>query len=252
MTRCAGWVACVLAGLVVGAGGVQAQTVEGPDYGSRNVFGVMAEYSNDSSHIVLGVSEGVNLGGLGVQYQRRLISNRRLVFSYTMEFRPAVVESNPTETQTFVETFPVYSKVTDPAQLTALKCVASAVPYHITQRDPPVQYSGAEFTACGRETNYALGFAPFGMRLNFRPHRRVQPTVSTFEGLILSTKPLPVASAGSFNFTFDIGAGVEYYRTQTSSLRVEFQVQHYSNDYTAGANPGVDNGIVKVTYSFGR
>jgi opacity protein-like surface antigen len=70
--------------------------------------------------------------------------------------------------------------------------------------------------------------------------------------MILSTKPLPVTSAGSFNFSFEIGAGVEYYRTANTSVRLEFQVQHYSNAYTAGSNPGVDSGMIKVTYSFGR
>jgi opacity protein-like surface antigen len=251
MTRWIGWSLCVVVGLVVGASGIKAQKVDGSGYGQRNTFGVMGEYSNDSSHIVLGESDNVKLGAVGVQYQRRLIANRRLVFSYAAEFRPAIVESNPTETTTLVQTFPTYFKEVFPAELT-VKCVAGAVPYHFTQPDPPVQYSGASFTACGRETNYALGFAPFGMRLNFRPRSRIQPTLSTFEGMILSTKPLPVATAGSFNFAFEIGAGVEYYRTEYTSVRLEFQMQHYSNAYTAGSNPGVDNGIVKVTYSFGR
>jgi hypothetical protein len=35
-------------------------------------------------------------------------------------------------------------------------------------------------------------------------------------------------------------------------VRLEYQLQHYSNDYTASANPGVDSGIFKLTYSFGR
>ena len=39
---------------------------------------------------------------------------------------------------------------------------------------------------------------------------------------------------------------------RAQSIRVEYVVQHFSNHDTANANPGVDNGIFKVTYSFGR
>jgi opacity protein-like surface antigen len=251
MTRLIGRLGCVLAGLLLGAASSRAQGVERSDFGSRNSFGAVAEYSNDSSHILLGISDNVKLGGLGVQYQRRLITGRGVAFFYTMEFRPVIVQSNPTQTFTSVQTFPVYSKFVVPNELTT-KCVASAIPFYATQRDPPVIYSGVDFTTCGREANYALGFAPFGMRLNFRRHTRLQPTLSTFEGMILSTKPLPVASAGSFNFAFEIGGGVEYFRTERTSIRLEYQVQHYSNAFTAGSNPGVDNGMMKLTYSFGR
>jgi len=35
-------------------------------------------------------------------------------------------------------------------------------------------------------------------------------------------------------------------------MRFEYLVQHYSNHNTAYANPGVDNGLFKLTYTFGR
>ena len=63
---------------------------------------------------------------------------------------------------------------------------------------------------------------------------------------------MPSANAGSFNFDFEIGAGFEYYRSPRNSVRLEYQVQHYSNKNTAADNPGVDNGLLKLTYSFGR
>jgi hypothetical protein len=47
--------------------------------------------------------------------------------------------------------------------------------------------------------------------VNFRSRHRLQPTFRTLEGYILSTKPLPVAGAGSFNFAFDLGVGSEYF-----------------------------------------
>ena len=45
-------------------------------------------------HRSTGASHTV-LGAVGVQYQRRLIANRHLVWSYAMEFRPVILESIP-------------------------------------------------------------------------------------------------------------------------------------------------------------
>lgn len=67
-----------------------------------------------------------------------------------------------------------------------------------------------------------------------------------------STRPIPLEEAGSFNFTFDGGAGIEWYRTRAQSMRVEYRFHHISNDNTAGENPGIDNGLLQLTYSWGR
>ena len=69
---------------------------------------------------------------------------------------------------------------------------------------------------------------------------------------MLSAKKIPIESAGSFNFTFEFGAGLEYFLSPSRSMRIEYQIQHFSNAYTAQQNPGVDNGLFKMTCSFGR
>jgi opacity protein-like surface antigen len=94
--------------------------------------------------------------------------------------------------------------------------------------------------------------SPIGFQWNFLPARKTQPFVDAHGGYMFSTKPIPVYDAGSFNFTFDIGAGLEVYRSRTQSVRVEYRFHHISNHNTANANPGIDNGLFQVTYSFGR
>jgi hypothetical protein len=236
--------------------GVEAQAKpDGPDiYGAKNKFGVMAEYSNDSSHIILGQSENIRLGAVGVQYQRRLFATRYFVFSYAAEFRPVILESIPTQTLTITQVDPPPAVQPDtytfgPA-LTA-RCVPGVVNFS-PPSDQSYYYISKIVTTCGRQTNFAQGLSPAGFRVNFRPRRRLQPTFSTLEGYIFSTKPLPVAGAGSFNFAFELGAGVEYYLAPKRSVRLEYQLQHYSNGYTADMNPGVDSGIFKLSYSFGQ
>ena len=63
---------------------------------------------------------------------------------------------------------------------------------------------------------------------------------------------VPTVNAGNFNFTFDFGAGIELFRDHTRSMRVEYRYHHISNHNTALANPGIDNGLFQVVYSFGR
>jgi opacity protein-like surface antigen len=235
--------------------GVEAQVrPDGPDiYGAKNKFGAMVEYSNDSSHIILGQSENIKLGTVGVQYQRRLFATRYFVSSYAAEFRPVILESIPTQTLAVTQIYdgspPSMNTYTFASALTA-RCRAGDVLYPTPPT--PTLYISEIITTCGRQTNYAQGLSPAGFRVNFRPRHRLQPTFSTLEGYIFSTKPLPIASAGSFNFAFELGAGLEYYLAPKRSVRLEYQLQHYSNGYTADTNPGVDSGIFKLGYSFGR
>ncbi len=221
-------------------------------YGSRNTFGITAAYSNDSSHILLGRADNVKLGAIGLQYQRRLIANRYLVGSYAAEFRPVMLESNPATIFVDVQTSPVQTTSVGAPELT-VKCVTGSRAYSFPSTNSAgTTLSGILYERCGRETTYAEGLSPVGFRINLRPQSRLQPTFSTYEGYIFSTKPLPLANAGSFNFSFEFGAGLEYYASPKTSVRLEYQVQHYSNGYSATANPGVDSGLWKLTYSFGR
>lgn len=246
---------CVFS-VLIAMGTARAQAVQdGPDaYGSKNKFGLFAEYSNDSSHIFLGEAENVRLGAVGVQYERRLLATHYLVLSYAAEFRPVVLESIPTETLTITQVAPPSSMYptetyTVPAQLTA-RCIAGTTTY--SPPPVPIYYVSQIVTTCGRQTNYAQGMSPVGLRINLRLRHRLQPTISTLEGYLFSTKPLPIASAGSFNFAFEVGVGLEYYLAQKRSVRFEYQLHHYSNDFTADQNPGVDSGMFKLTYSLGR
>jgi opacity protein-like surface antigen len=91
-----------------------------------------------------------------------------------------------------------------------------------------------------------------GFQWNFLPRRKLQPFLIGHGGYMYSTQAIPVAQAGNFNFTFDLGVGLELYRTKTRSIRAEYRYHHISNHDTATANPGIDNGLFQVTYAFGR
>ena len=70
-----------------------AQEPTDPAYSRLNTFSGFFEYSNDSSHIILGQAENRKIGAIGFQYQRRLVHRRLLDFSFTAEARPGMIES---------------------------------------------------------------------------------------------------------------------------------------------------------------
>jgi opacity protein-like surface antigen len=229
-----------------------AQIADGTGYGSKNTFAVFVDYSNDSSHIVLGSAEGRKFTELGFQYERRLKRSKNFVWKYTAEFRPLIVEGDLTTTQTLVQIAPPPTQTTVFNEGATPQCRPSSGNFSFTNPTTGVLEAGAFTISCGRRWTYVEGLSPLGTRINLLPHKRWQPTGSILTGLLLSAKKIPVDTGGSFNFMFQVGAGVEYFRTSTQSIRLEYQLQHFSNAYTAPTNYGVDNGLFKLTYTFGR
>jgi hypothetical protein len=245
-------VVATLAVLLVLVSAANAQTGDTTSFGGKNTYSAFVEYSNDSSHIVLGVAPNRRFASVGFQYERRLLSNRAFVWRYAPEFRPLILVSDPTATLTISITAPPPAiTVTEPAAAVP-QCVAGQRTFSGTDPLTGIHYSETILTNCGRHWTYAHGLSPAGTRINLLPHSRLQPTASFLAGYILSANKIPIDSAGAFNFTFEFGAGLEYYQSQSRSIRFEYQIQHLSNAYTAESNPGIDNGLFKMTYNFGR
>lgn len=220
-------------------------------YSRKNTFGVFGEYSNDSSHIILGDTPNRKLAGIGVEYERRLVENGFLRWSYVAEFRPFIVSSDPAVN--YVETVcvgPCYTSSGGPDVV--FQCVAGTSTFPVTQVPGGTTGTGTLTTRCTREQTLAQGGSPIGTRINLLSRRRLQLTFSSNGGYMFSTRQIPIPNAGSFNFTFNFGGGLEYFYAPRHSVRLEYLVQHYSNHYTAPENPGVDSGFVRLTYAFGR
>jgi hypothetical protein len=221
-------------------------------FGSKNTYSAFIEYSNDSSHIILGSASNRKFASLGFQYERRLLSTRQFVWRYAAEFRPLILESDPTATLTISIVAPPPTVTFFEPTASALQCIGGQRVISGTDPITGIHYAETILTSCGRRWTYAQGLSPAGTRINLLPHRRLQPTASFLAGYMLSAKKIPLDAAGAFNFTFEFGAGVEYFQSQFRSIRFEYQIQHFSNAYTAVENPGVDSGLFKLTCNFGR
>lgn len=224
---------------------------ENPSYSRLNTFGIFTAYSNDSSHILLGDAEKRRLLQIGVSYNRRLLLNRVVNWQYEVELIPVALESDPMGRAVVTETAPD-AATTSFGYTSPIFCAPYTVPYSYTGLGG-VTYSGTETSFCkGRRWTVGEAMSPAGLQGNFLPRRKLQPFLVGHGGYIYSTHPIPVDDAGSFNFTFDFGAGLEIYRAKTRSVRLQYRYHHISNRDTAKTNPGIDNGLFQVTYAFGR
>lgn len=253
---------CLIGWAGVGHG---QQSADGT-YSRLSTWSSFAEYSNDSSRILLGDAVNRKIGAVGFGYERRLLQGRSFDLSYAAEWRPGMLESDPAASDTEIEVSPQGTLVAGPfAPFAVDKCVAGTVP----APPPPgiVNPPGYEQylqTVCGRRLAIEQGLSPLGFRLNGRTRHRMQPTMSARMGILMASQAAPSAQDGNFNVFFDVGLGFEVYRSAGNSFRLEYVVQHYGNLGTVPSfpatvifsaiegNPGVDSGFVKLTWAFGR
>ena len=224
--------------------------MENPPYSRLNTFGAFVAYSWNSSHMFLGYAQNRQLLNIGADYSRRLILNNVVDWQYNAELMPVALENDPVVHSVINQQTPAVETYTaDFRQYGA--CIPISQSYSNAAPNGVV-YSGTITLTCKRTWTVGQAMSPVGFQWNFRPRHKVQPLIIGHGGYMYSTRPTPVDYAGSFNFTFDLGAGVEVYRSQTRSIRADYRYHHISNDDTADYNPGIDSGLLQVTYSFGR
>lgn len=209
-------------------------------------LGVFAEYSPTSSHIFLGYSRQRELAGIGGSFAWRLLNRHSFEFAYLAEVRPLLMESDPTlvsinSNQYGALTFSPPAPVIDPGNLYVI--------YNSNLYSFNEGYNHARFS---RRWTYTGGASPVGIKLNGFTHRRLQPEFMGNGGFLVATRDIPFPDTSYFNFTFEFGVGLQWYRTPTQSVQAEIRYHHLSNHDLGANNPGVDSALWKLTYTFGR
>ena len=241
--------ACIGCALVVTSAIAAAQPAPEQAYYSRNnSFGFFVGYANNSINFLEGDAAQRKLLLLGASYSRRLVLNRSLNWQYDVEILPVALNSDPVEIVTTTETF------TNPPQ-TITSTLQTAPEFACHAGTVITSIPGGTFTTattCSRRWVFGGGISPVGFRWNFRPRHAVQLLLVGHGGFIQSVDAIPIREAASFNFTFDLGGGIEWYRSPERSLRFEFRLHHISNKETAPRNPGIENPMFQFSYVFGR
>ena len=238
--------------LVLSFGPWRLSIAQSPEktFARRNSFGIVAAFSNDSSHMLLGESQSRKLLDFGASYSRSLISSHLLNWQFDAEYLPLAWDSDPVlvNTTTITSTDPGFTEVIVSSQPTVSAC-------HPSSGSGSFPGTGTTFTfvnTCTRRWVIGQAMSPVGFQWNFLPRHRLQPFAAGHGGYMYTSQPIPVTDAGTFNFTFDFGGGIEYFRTHSQSIRLEYRFHHISNNETAPANPGIDSGLFQVSYEFGR
>jgi opacity protein-like surface antigen len=243
---------CLLVGLTACAV-TRAQDVGGY-YSNRKALSGFVEYSNDSSHMLLGYADGRKISAIGAGLERRSFLSTNLSGAWVAEVRPYMVVTDPTM-KGFALQFPqqpAYSGVVNFTSPVPVDTPVTSKPLNVILVTQNHVYPGTATYIGGTRTTYVSAFSPLGYKLSVLPRRRMQPFVTGLGGFAVSPRDIPVFNSSAFNYTFEFGAGVDWFQTHTRSCRFEYRYHHLGNTSGSGANPGIDSGVFKATYSFGR
>jgi hypothetical protein len=242
---------CLLMGVTASAV-TRAQDVS--VYSNRTVLSGFVEYSNDSSHMLIGYADGRKITAVGASFERRSFLRDKFSGSWMAEVRPYMTLTDPTM-KGFALQFPqqpAYSGTVNFASPIPVVSPVSTTPLKVILVAQDQVYEGTATYIAGTRSTYVTGFSPLGYKIRMLPHRRFQPFVTALGGFAVSPRDIPVFNSASFNFTFEFGAGLEIFKTHTRSCQLEYRYHHLSNGSSGTENPGIDSGVIKVSYSFGR
>lgn len=217
---------------------------EGGVYGGVQSFGFSSSYSATSSHIFLGDAEHRRIWTLGAEYTRFLYRGARIRVDYEGSIVPLYEETDPT---LIGATFTLNGQVVTTSQ-TPLRVT------HVNNGQVSTLVIGTNpgipiFAVFGRQDTYAAAIAPLGVRVSGWPRWRLQPGFALDLGFVVSARDIPVDDTDQFNYMFDFGPGLEFFTDHRTSWRVEYLYRHVSNAGQGNLNPGVDQGVVRVTLS---
>ena len=248
-------------GLLLAATGALAQERA---FDWKNEFSGYAEYSNDSSHMLIGQSENRKLLEVGVGYERRLKENRVAAWRWEIDVKPLVLLRNPVlttdETVTLLTPVVGYAGLLPGTyhfvNLQSRECrTASGTGFFegVSASGQVVNAASYTFSStCANPWTYGGAISPLGQTVNFRPRKSLQPYVAANAGFVAFSKVTPSNNATMFNFSFEVGAGAQYFVRPGRAIGVDLRFHHISNAYRGMENPGVDSALAKVSYSFGR
>lgn len=190
---------------------ISAQTEET----GKNELSVWGGFSPDSSTVIRGTgrTEDARFGIVGVRYARRFNNSDAINLKYTADVVPAATLNVP-----------------------EIRLIPTGAGTFRVEEDS--------------RTAYGFGIAPLGLQMNFRPRKKLQPFVGASGGLLYFNKRIPNDLGERFSFTADVGGGVEYRLKNGRAVTFGYKYYHISNGGRGLDNPGIDNNVFYVGYTF--
>lgn len=184
----------------------------------RNDFQFLAGYSPGSSTFLIGRAPDRQFAIAGFAYSYRCWLWDSVAIGYTATVLPAAILFQPAQIYFFS--------------------------------------SGTVFTesVAAAHSVYGFGVEPLGFTFEFARRHRLAPFVELGGGIIASTEPIPfnVPGGTGLNFLADLGGGIRWKIGRTRAVGIGYRLMHISNANTTGVNPGIDNHILWMGFSFSR
>jgi opacity protein-like surface antigen len=102
----------------------------------------------------------------------------------------------------------------------------------------------------GNSTIYGAGLSPLGLKLNFGQESWIKPFVAASVGFLYFQDDVPVPHSSRFNFTPEIGLGVQFFLAPKRAVTFGYKFHHMSNANTGSSNPGMDSHVIYAGFSF--
>lgn len=178
----------------------------------KNEFTIWGGFSPDST-VLIGKTPDARFGIAALRYSKRFNNNDTVNLKYTVDFIPLAALNYPD--------------------------------VEIVRTDAGVSRINAV-----RPTRRAFGITPIGIQANFRPRKKLQPFVGASGGFLYFNKRTPNYVGTRFNFTYEAGGGLEFRMKNQRSLTAGYKYYHVSNGYRGIDNPGYDNNLFYIGYTF--
>lgn len=208
-------------------------------------YGFSSSYGPNSSHILIGEADQRRVWTLGAEYTHVLRQGPRFRFDYEGSVMPLWEERDPTVigTEFFVDGQAI---VTPRSPVRVINITHQPVGNILAGNNSIVPL----YALFGAENTYAAAVSPLGARVSALPHSRIQPSFALDLGFVVGSRAIPVDDATQFNYMFALGPGVQFFTSARTSLRMEYIYRHFSNAGQGAENPGVDQGVVRLTLSY--
>jgi opacity protein-like surface antigen len=115
---------------------------------------------------------------------------------------------------------------------------------------PVAIYSEPDHVRSGSSTLYGGGLSPFGFKINFLQQSWIQPFIAASVGFLYFQDDVPVPHSSRFNFTPELGVGVQFFVAPKRALTLGYKFHHMSNANTGESNPGMDSNVLYAGFSF--
>lgn len=183
----------------------------------KNEFSVWGGYSPDSNTFIPGTGrvENARFGIVAFRYARRFNFSDKVNVKYTADVVPAAFLDYPDVS------------LTGP---TCPTCLPILTP--------------------DRPTRYGFGVAPLGGQINFRPRKKYQPFLGASGGFLYMNQRIPHVFGTRFQYTADVGGGLEIRLKDKKAVTLGYKYYHISNGNRGLSNPGIDNNLFYVGYTF--